>query len=114
MSEATTLLSSSPCHGHGDVLTVSVRVGDLLNWRDGLHIQDCFPYLSTDEREWLMTGYCPRCWEEMFPEEEEEEDDEWTDGDLDELFKPYGYTLLDPESDDPSYDSDYYVDRDCD
>ena len=28
-------------------------------------IQDIFPYLSADEREALMTGICPKCWENL-------------------------------------------------
>lgn len=36
------------------------------------HIQDIFPYLSTEERELLISQICPKCWEEMFGSEEDE------------------------------------------
>lgn len=78
-------------------------------WTSGAHLQDVFPDWEPEDREQLISGTCPSCWEEMWAEEEE-----WTDEDLDDLFEPYGYSLLDPESDDPSYSSDYYVDQDCD
>ena len=44
------------------------------------HIQEIFPYLSNAEREMLMTGICPKCFDEMFAEDDEEEtpeDDDW-------------------------------------
>jgi hypothetical protein len=34
--------------------------------RQGKHIQDVFPELSADEREFLMTGSTPEEWEEMW------------------------------------------------
>tara|TARA_R100000388_G_scaffold12164_1_gene9995 strand:+ start:183 stop:374 length:192 start_codon:yes stop_codon:yes gene_type:complete len=36
---------------------------DFIKWRDGHGlIQDCLPYLSEDEREFLMTGIMPEEW----------------------------------------------------
>lgn len=44
--------------------------------RGGL-IQEVFPELSPDDREFLMTGITPREWEEVFGDEDEDlEDDE--------------------------------------
>ena len=34
-------------------------------------IQDHFPELTPDEREFLMTGVTPEEWNQMFPDEEE-------------------------------------------
>jgi hypothetical protein len=34
-------------------------------------IQDFFPELTSDEREFLMTGVTPDEWNQMFPDEEE-------------------------------------------
>ena len=36
----------------------------------GKRIQDAFPNLSPDEREFLMTGITPQEWDELFGEEE--------------------------------------------
>ena len=38
------------------------------------HMQDIFPQLSADHREFLMTGATPEEWNEMFPPDEEDEE----------------------------------------
>jgi hypothetical protein len=35
-------------------------------------IQDALPHLSNEEREFLITGYTPEDWAQMFPPEDEE------------------------------------------
>ena len=40
------------------------------------HVQDIFPYLTPEERELLISGICPVCWELMFACEEDEYIDE--------------------------------------
>ena len=52
------------------------RVADYHAWQNGALAQDAFPYLSADEREMLISGMCPICWNdwnEMFEEEIEKE-----------------------------------------
>jgi hypothetical protein len=34
-------------------------------WCGGEFIQRALPTLSADDREKLMTGYCPKCWDMM-------------------------------------------------
>lgn len=44
------------------------------------HIQDIFPYLNPDERELLISGICPDCWNKMFAMNEEDyfdDEEEW-------------------------------------
>lgn len=36
------------------------------------HVQDAFPNLTAEEREFIITGITPTEWNEMFSEEEEE------------------------------------------
>lgn len=36
-------------------------------------IQDAFPHLSADEREFLLTGITPEEWDELYKEVEDEE-----------------------------------------
>lgn len=69
-------------------------------WTSGAHLQDVFPDWEPEDREQLISGTCPSCWEEMWAEEED--DEMWSD--------PEYYGLLDPESDDPTYERDWYVD----
>jgi hypothetical protein len=46
------------------------------NWKvKRMLIQDAMPHLDKNEREFLMTGYTPEDWEEMFPPEEDEKDE---------------------------------------
>lgn len=35
-------------------------------WRSGALIQDAFPNFTVDQREQMMTGYHPKCWNEIF------------------------------------------------
>lgn len=50
---------------------VRVFKDDLVKWENGALAQDAFPYLSADEREMLISGICPKCWAEMFSDEED-------------------------------------------
>lgn len=45
---------------------VRVFKDDLIKWENGELAQKAFPYLSADEREMLISGYCPICWDKMF------------------------------------------------
>ena len=45
---------------------VEVNEADYWDWDDGMMVQDAFPYLSADEREMLITGICPTCWNKTF------------------------------------------------
>jgi hypothetical protein len=40
-------------------------------YQDGMLIQDAFPMLSVDEREFIMTGLTPEIWDSMMHEEDE-------------------------------------------
>lgn len=40
-------------------------------WQNGQkHIQDALPELTTDQREMLLSGICPTCWDKTFGEED--------------------------------------------
>lgn len=66
-----TLITVCPFCGKENEITV--KVSDYLDWQSGeVLVQNAFPYLSADEREMLISGICPTCWEEMFGEEEDE------------------------------------------
>jgi hypothetical protein len=38
-------------------------------WQTGMLIQDAFPMLSADEREFIKTGITPEEWDQMFGED---------------------------------------------
>lgn len=45
-------------------------------WVRGALIQRAFPFLSPEDREFLMTGMCPECQERFFRKESEELEEE--------------------------------------
>ena len=42
-------------------------------WQEGENIQSVFPDMKAEDREVLITGTHPACWDKLFPVEEEEE-----------------------------------------
>ena len=64
-----TVVTVCPFCGHAN--EVEVNEADYFDWAfDGVLAQDAFPYLSADEREMLISGICPKCWEDTFGKEE--------------------------------------------
>ena len=65
----------SPYSGKNHEMDIDIT---LEQWRDfnddklGL-IQNAFPHLSADEREFLLTGITPEEWDELYKEAEDEE-----------------------------------------
>lgn len=53
----------------GEYHSVFVEKADYWKWiKNNLHVQGVFPYLSAEEREILISGTCPDCWNRMFKE----------------------------------------------
>jgi hypothetical protein len=48
-----------------------VKVIDLSAYEDGALIQDSFPYLTSEQRELMLTGISDEMWDGMFGDEEE-------------------------------------------
>ena len=84
------------CPMCGESHEVTVYEDDYLRWCDGELAQVAFPYLNADEREMLISGICPTCWDKMFSfdEDEVEEAEDWFDEDEDE------------EEDEPDYEDE--------
>lgn len=51
----------------------SVTEEQMERWDHGELIQNVFPELSDDDREFIMTGITPDEWDELFPENEDYE-----------------------------------------
>ena len=47
---------SGKCLATGKDVEVTIKSEDLYKYNRGAFIQKAFPYLSSSEREWLMTG----------------------------------------------------------
>ena len=88
------IITRCPFCGHAH--EVEVNEMDYWDWEDGMCAQDAFPYLSADEREMLITGICPTCWERTFGGFDDEEEDYETADDameqiaIDEAAKVFG------------------------
>lgn len=64
---------TGPCIVTGKPYSVKVFSEDLYDYRQGMLIQQAFPYLSIDDREFLMSGYSPEGWKKAFGDNEDQE-----------------------------------------
>ena len=48
--------------------TLMVNITDVADWKLGEMIQDAMPYLSSAERELLISRTCDDCWKELYPD----------------------------------------------
>jgi hypothetical protein len=49
---------------------IDVKQDDLIKYKDGMHVQHAFPYLSASDRELFISNTCEPCWDKMMGEEE--------------------------------------------
>lgn len=55
---------------------LAVDPQDMKRYQEGELVQKAFPYLSDDQREMLLSGWCNYCFNDMLgPEDEVNEDD---------------------------------------
>lgn len=59
------------CFFCGKTHSIEARIVDYISWCNGKLIQDAFPYLSTAEREMMISGLCPKCQKDIFGSEED-------------------------------------------
>jgi len=52
----------------GRPFEITVFEDDFEAWQNGALVQDVFWYLTSDERELLISGICEICWTKMFGE----------------------------------------------
>lgn len=70
--QATVFRRVSPRTFKENEVTMMVDPDDYMRWLGGELIQRAMPYLTPDEREFLMTGFTPEDWEAMFGGGEEQ------------------------------------------
>ena len=56
--------------GQENTMDLDVTEEQLARWRGGELIQDVFPNLTNEEREFLISGCLPDEWDEMFDEDD--------------------------------------------
>jgi len=64
---------AGPCYSCGKPVTVPVKAADYERFERGAFVQDCFPYLPLEQREFLISGICGECWASMFSPEDEDD-----------------------------------------
>jgi len=65
-------VETRPCLGCKQTTWFSMTQEQYNRWKAGEHAQDVFPDWSPGDREMLISGTCPECWDEMWAEEEED------------------------------------------
>lgn len=69
MKESIAISNKSNLTGVISSMVMLVDRADLDSWEAGNgNIQDLMPYLTPDEREFLMTGITPEEWDDTFKE----------------------------------------------
>lgn len=61
---------TGPCVVTGKPVTVKLPAEGLFAYRSGKFIQDAFPTLNKDEREFLISGMSKEAWDATFSEED--------------------------------------------
>lgn len=59
------------CPKCGKLQVIEVEDSQYHRWMAGENIQIAFSNLTPDQREILMSGICPECWEKIFPPDDE-------------------------------------------
>lgn len=66
-------VTTKPCVICERKSVITMPAEALRRWQAGEFIQVAWPDSTPDERELLMTGTHPDCWDALIPEDEEEE-----------------------------------------
>ena len=53
------------CKNCGKTFKIRVYPEDIEKYQNGELIQNAFPYLSAEDRELIISGICPTCWDKM-------------------------------------------------
>ena len=69
----TILVKSRPCTVCGEYEVWSLDRQAVESWQAGENIQNAFPDMNAGDREILISGTHPACWEKLFPKEDEDE-----------------------------------------
>jgi hypothetical protein len=64
-------ITSKRCSFCGKTHLIEVDRGALGRWQNGALIQEAFPEMAPEDREVLISGTCPECWDTFMGDEEE-------------------------------------------
>lgn len=60
------IVFSGPCMVTGEQYSVKISREDFERYQSGLHIQDAMPSISREDREFLISGFSPKGWAQVF------------------------------------------------
>jgi hypothetical protein len=71
----TIVVKTKPCCVCDQYEVWSLNREAVTRWQEGEYIQNAFPDMSEGDREILISGTHPACWDKLFPAEEEGDDE---------------------------------------
>ena len=83
-----------PCVFCGKVHSVDLMEYEFNLWREGTLIQEAMPDTSVEDREFLISGICPKCQEDIFGVD----DDDFED--IPEIDDDFDFSEFEPFEDD--------------
>lgn len=69
----TIIIKTKPCCVCNEYEVWSLDRQAVTKWQEGELIQKAFPDMSMQDREILISGTHPACWEKLFPGEDSDE-----------------------------------------
>jgi hypothetical protein len=69
----TIIIKTKPCCVCNEYEVWSLDRQAVTKWQEGELIQNAFPDMSMQDREILISGTHPACWEKLFPGEDSDE-----------------------------------------
>lgn len=63
-----TVLHVMSCISCQNVSIMILAKESYMKWKKEVYVQQAFPYLSADQREMIINGMHPECFDKLFPE----------------------------------------------
>lgn len=60
------MIIEAECRICGKTKSLNVDYDRVQKWMNGMLIQDAFPEMPVEDRELLISGTCPECWDKLF------------------------------------------------
>ncbi len=68
--QGDTVIITKECTVTKETYTIRISLEDYNTWRNGALIMEVFPQLSADQREFIITGYTPAEWDNLWKDSE--------------------------------------------
>ena len=65
MSNQIIVVRTSPVTGKDNQMVINATNEQYIAWIDGMLIQDAMPDATVDQREFVISGCTPECWESL-------------------------------------------------